>query len=162
MEPLWVWLKQSSLSTFMTGYKWSWPICEILHFVGMALLMGIILAIDLRMLGVLKRVSFAPLHRLLPWAIAGFGINAVTGVMFFVGDPFQYVDNPAFQFKVLFIVLAGINALIFYLVPFSKVEHLGPGDRAPISARIIAATSIFLWFGVMYMGRMLPFLGNAF
>jgi len=162
MESVLTWLKNSVFAHFILGYTWAWPVCEILHFVGMALLMGVILAIDLRMLGVLKRVSFGPLHRLLPWAIAGFIINALTGFLFFTGDPFQYSHNPAFILKMLFIAVAGINALVFYLVPFPKVESLGPGDDAPISARIIAATSIFLWFGVMYLGRMLPFIGNAF
>lgn len=162
MEPFLVWLKASAFSHFMTDYKWTWPACEMLHFVGMALLFGVIFTIDLRMLGVLKRLSFAPLHRLLPWAIAGFVINAITGFLFFAADPLQYSTNPAFQAKVLFIALAGINALIFYIVPFKKVEHMGPGDDAPFSARIIAATSIVLWFGVIYLGRMLPFLGNAF
>jgi hypothetical protein len=162
MEPVWVWLKASAFSHFITDYPWVWPACETLHFMGMALLVGVVGAVDLRMLGVMKRVSFAPLHRLLPWGIAGFVINLITGFLFFAGDPYQYKDNIAFLFKVLFIVLAGINVLIFYLVPFRQVEGMGPGDDAPVSAKVIAAVSIFLWFGVVYWGRMLPFIGNAF
>ena len=162
MEPVWVWLKNSSASHLIINVPWVWPACETLHFIGMALLMGVIGVIDLRMLGVLKRVPFAPLHRLLPWGIAGFIINLITGFMFFAGDPYQYKDNIAFLFKMLFIVLAGINVLIFYLIPFRQVEAMGPGDDAPMFAKVIAATSIFLWFGVMYWGRMLPFIGNAF
>ena len=64
------------------GYPWVWPTCETLHFIGMALLMGVVGVIDLRMLGVMKSLSFAPLHRLLPWGIAGFVINLTTGLMF--------------------------------------------------------------------------------
>jgi len=162
MEPVWVWLKGSVFHHFVTDYPWVWPACETLHFMGMALLIGVGGAVDLRMLGVLKRISFAPLHRLLPWGVAGFVINLITGFLFFAGDPYQYKDNIAFLFKIVFILLAGMNVLIFYLVSFRQVEAMGPGDDAPMSAKVIAATSIFLWFGVMYWGRMLPFIGNAF
>jgi hypothetical protein len=162
MEPVWAWIKSSTISHAMTSAPWTWPICETLHFVGMALLMGVVGTVDLRMLGFMKRLPFAPLHRLLPWGIAGFVINLITGVLFFVGDPYQYKDNGAFLFKIAFIVLAGINVLIFYVVPYRQVEAMGPGDDAPFSAKAIAAASIFLWVGVMYWGRMLPFIGNAF
>jgi hypothetical protein len=128
----------------------------------MALLMGVVGVIDLRMLGVFKRMSFAPLHRLLPWGIAGFVINLLTGFMFFAGDPYQYKDNIAFWFKMLFIAVAGMNVLLFYLTVFKKVETMGPGDDAPLAAKAIAVASLVLWFGVMYWGRMLPFIGNAF
>jgi hypothetical protein len=162
MEPVWVWIKASWLSHAVTNFPWVWPACETLHFIGMALLIGVVGVIDLRMLGVLKNLPFAPLHRLLPWGIAGFMINAITGVMFFAGDPYQYKDNIAFIGKVIFIALAGVNVLAFYLVPFRQVERMGPGDDAPLSAKVIAATSLFLWMGVLYWGRMLPFIGNAF
>ena len=162
MEAVWAGLKQSIFGYFITAYPWAWPFCEILHFIGMALLIGVVIAVDLRMLGFMKRVPFGPLHRLIPWGIAGFIINLVTGFLFFAGDPYQYIDNTAFLYKMLFIMLAGVNVLVFYFVPFREVERLGPGEDAPISAKIVAATSIFLWFGVMYMGRMLPFIGNAF
>ena len=162
MEPVWVWIKNSSVSHLVIGVPWIWPACETLHFIGMALLMGVIGAVDLRMLGFLKRLPFAPLHRLLPWGIAGFIINLITGALFFAGDPYQYKDNIAFWFKMLFIVLAGTNVLVFYLIPFRRVEAMGPGDDAPMSAKVVAATSIFLWFGVMCWGRMLPFIGSSF
>jgi hypothetical protein len=76
-------------------YPWVWPASETLHFIGLALLVGIVGTIDLRMLGMAKNMPFRPLHRLLPWAIAGFGINLITGILFFAGDPFQYIHNLA-------------------------------------------------------------------
>ena len=162
MEPVWAWIKHSWLSQLVIGVPWIWPACETLHFIGMAMLIGVIGVIDLRMLGFMKRLPFAPLHKLLPWGIAGFVINLLTGALFFAGDPYQYKDNVAFIFKIAFILIAGINVLVFYWGPYQKVEAMGPGDDAPASAKVIAATSIFLWFGVMYWGRMLPFIGNAF
>src|SRR5262245_24568244 len=157
------WLKGTKLSAFVIHYPWVWPAAETLHFIGLAMLIGVIGLMDLRLLGMAKRVPFAPLHRLLPWAISGFAICLGTGVLFFSGDPFQYNHNPVFWFKMLFLLLAGLNVLAFYLTGvFHRVETLGPGEDAPLPAKVIAGVSLLLWIGVMYLGRMLPFLGEAF
>ena len=63
---------------------WVWPICEIFHFVGLCLLFGVVLLVNLRMLGFITgRSAFADVHRLLPWAMLGLVINIVTGMLFF-------------------------------------------------------------------------------
>jgi hypothetical protein len=157
------WLNATKLAWFVIHYSWVWPASETLHFIGLAMLIGVIALMDLRLLGMAKRLPFAPLHRLLPFAVAGFGICLTTGTLFFAGDPFQYIHNNVFWFKMLFIALAGTNVLAFYFTGiFRTVEKLGPGEEAPGSAKVIAAVSLFLWIGVMYLGRMLPFLGDAF
>jgi len=162
MDSLSKWLETTQLSLFINNHSWVWPACETLHFIGLILLVGIVGLIDLRMLGLARAVPFAPLHQLLPWAILGFVINLITGTLFFIGIPSQYVHNVAFWLKMLFILLTGINVLLFYLTTFDEAEHLGPGDDAPLKAKIIAAVSIGLWVGVIYWGRMLPFIGDAF
>src|SRR5258708_2687222 len=144
----------------VTDHSWTWPTCETLHFIGLSLLLGIVLLVDLRMLGVMKNVSFASVHRLLPWAILGFGLNLVTGTLFFVGMPGQYIGNVSFYWKIALVMLAGVNALYFTI--FDDPWELGPGDDAPLTAKIIAASAMILWVGVMYCGSMLPFLGNSF
>jgi hypothetical protein len=157
------WLEGTDLSHAVTRSPWIWPGSEALHFVGLALLFGVIAALDLRMLGMAKRLALAPLHRLVPWAMFGFGLCLVTGVTFFVGEPLQYVENGVFWLKLLFIGLAGLNVLAFYGTGvYRAVENLGPGEDAPGSAKAIAAVSLVLWLGVMFWGRMLPFIGIAF
>src|SRR5205809_19309 len=155
------WLSTTAASGFVMQHAWVWPAAETLHFVGLSMLMGTIGAIDLRLLGLAKRVPFAPLHRLLPWGISGFGLCLGTGMVFFTGDPNQYVHNWVFWTKMTFVVLAGLNVATFYISGiFEAAEHLGPGDDAPRAAKVIAACSLVLWIGVMYLGRMLPFLGD--
>lgn len=149
-----------AVGTFVTEVPWIWPTCETLHFVGLSLLFGVALIVDLRMLGTLRSMPFAALHRLLPWGILGFGLNLITGMLFFVGDPGQYTQNIAFQWKLTLILLAGINVL--YFTVFDAPWALKPGDDAPFTAKFAAASAIVLVVGVMYFGRMLPFLGNAF
>jgi hypothetical protein len=153
-------LNAEAIGAFVTGKPWMWPTCETLHFVGLSLLLGVVLAVDLRMLGFMKGVSFATLHRLLPWGILGFAINVFTGMFFFVGAPEQYTMNKTFYWKILFVMLAAINGLYFTVLDEPWV--LGSGDEAPLTAKVMAASAMALWVAVMFCGSMLPFLGNAF
>jgi hypothetical protein len=105
-------------------------------------------------------VSFKSLHRLLPWAALGFGVNIGTGMVFFVGIPGQYTKNPAFYWKISLAMLAGLNALYFTFL--DEPWSLGPKEDAPFSAKIAAASAMLLWLGVLYFGSMLPFMGNSF
>jgi hypothetical protein len=144
----------------VTTAPYGWPALETLHFMGLTLLIGVVLVIDLRMLGVLRQASFPSIHRLLPWAILGFGINTLSGMLFFVAAPAQYAHNIAFVWKVALIVLATVNA--FYFTLFDEAWTLKAGDEAPLTAKAVAVSAIVLWIGVLYFGSMLPFLGNAF
>ena len=149
----------ASVHPIMTAANWRWATGETLHFIGMALLFGVVLLVNLRMLGIAKNVSFAALHRLLPWGFLGLAINLITGMLFFIAVPSQYTQNFAFQLKILLVVLAGVNAL--YFTVFDEPWAVGPGDDAPLTAKVIAASTIGMWSGVMIFGRLLPYLGLA-
>jgi len=153
-------IDSGGLGKFILGVPWMWPVCETLHFIGLSLLMGVVLLIDLRMLGVMSNVSFTTLHRLLPWGILGFAVNVLTGMMFFIAAPDQYTQNGAFHWKIAFVLIAGANALYFTM--FDETWTLGPGEEAPLTAKFAAVSAFFLWVAIMYCGSMLPFLGNAF
>lgn len=149
-----------AVGQWVTTTPFGWPALETLHFIGLTLLIGVVLLIDLRMLGVMKGVCFSSLHRLLPWAILGFAVNAASGMLFFAAAPEQYAQNIAFVWKLVFMMLAGLNALYFTL--FDEAWALQPGDEAPFTAKAAAVSALVLWVGVLYFGSMLPFLGNAF
>ena len=157
-----VWLKSTSISELIRYYPWVWPIGETIHFVGLALVIGIAGMFDLRLMGCMRRLSVSAVKDLMPWAIAGFVLNLLTGIMFFVGAPDQYVNNPAWWAKVFFIVLAGLNAMVFETTLGTRVLALGPGERTPVSFKLVGALSLLSWLGVLYWGRMLPFIGGAF
>jgi uncharacterized membrane protein len=150
----------SGLSMFVVGSKWMWPSCETLHFVGLSLLMGVVLLVDLRMMGLMKSISFPILHRLLPWGILGFGINVLTGLLFFIGQPDQYIKSVPFQWKMALVLIAGANALYFTI--FDEVWRLAPGDEAPMQAKVAAGSAVILWVAIMWCGNMLPFIGDSF
>ncbi len=137
---------------------WAWPIFEVFHFVGLCLLFGVAFLVNLRMLGVVKGVAFADVHRLLPWAMVGLGINIVTGMLFVVAVPDQYTQNSAFAWKMGLTLIAGLTLL--YPTMFEEVGTLKPEADAPVTAKIIAAGSIVLWVCVIFLGRFLPYLGS--
>jgi hypothetical protein len=148
----------AAISTMMVNSSWAWPAAEAVHFLGLSLSFGVLLAVNLRMLGAMRQVPFADVHRLLPWGMLGFGANHVTGMLFFIGQPTQYIDSAPFYWKVVFLMIAGANFL--YLTVFTKhwAERLEPS----LADRAMAVSSIAAWMAILYAGRMLPFIGHAF
>jgi hypothetical protein len=136
---------------------WGWPICETLHFIGLSMLIGTVGMFDLRLLGFARSIPIAALHRLIPFGITGYALNAVTGTMFLLTTPDQYLYNSAFHLKMLFMAVAGLNVLTFYSAVFRKVRVLGAGADAPLAAKIIGGASLFLWIGIIIFGRLLTF-----
>ena len=140
---------------------WGWPIAESIHFLGLCLLIGCIGTFDLRLLGVAKRVPIAAMHRLIPWGIAGFVINASSGLMFVLTEPDQYIYNPSFQLKFLFIAIAGLNAGMFYVSSYRQVFGAHSSLEAPLRAKLVAAISLTAWVMVIICGRLITFYRPA-
>jgi hypothetical protein len=149
-----------SIGMFVSGKSWVWPAAETLHFIGLCMLFTVVLIVDLRLLGMVKSVPYAAVYQLLPIGMLGFGLNLFTGMLFFMGATQQYVHNTTFYWKIVFVVLGGLNILYFLLE--DEVWAVGPGDDAPLSSKIAAASAIFIWVAVLFCGHMLPFLGNSF
>jgi len=137
--------------------SWAWPAVESIHFIGLTMLLGSIAAWDLRLLGVAKQVPIAAFHRLIPFAVLGFGINAISGSLFLMTFPDQYVYNPAFHLKMLCVILAGANVVVFYLTVFRRASSFGPAAPGPMLARLNGAVSLALWIVVIICGRMITF-----
>jgi uncharacterized membrane protein len=154
------WLASDFITQYQYSRPWAWKTLETIHFMGLCLLLGVVLVGNMRLLGWMREAPLEGFHRLLPWGVWGFVANAVTGMMFFIGQAFQYIDNVAFHWKMLCILLAGADVL--YLTWHDEVWDMGPGDRPPTLVKVLAASQIALWIGVIYFGRMLPYLGNAF
>ena len=155
------WLHTTTLADYMNG-AWEWPIAESLHFIGLSLLMGTVGLFDLRLMGLARQIPFSALHRLIPFGIGGYVLNMLTGICFLTAAADQYMYNPAFQLKILSMSIAGVNVLLFYTTMFRKVRLLGPGENAPLPARIIGGVSLTCWIGVIAFGRLLTFFRPPF
>ena len=142
---------------------WVWPTCEIIHYIGLTLLLGTVGMFDLRVLGLAKGIPPATIHRLVPWGIAGYSLNVLTGTMFFFGHPDQYFYNDAGRLKALLMAIAGINILVFYgSTVFPDMKKLPAGAAAPLRIKVIAGISLAMWVGVLICGRMLTWFRPPF
>ena len=134
--------------------KWWWAFMMDLHFIGLVLLIGTIGMLNLRVLGFAKQLPIAGLNKLVPWGLAGLGINVLTGLLAFIGMPTFYTHDIAFVLKIVAILLAVAAMGVFYLTSvFRECETVGAGKDAPPRAKLIAAISLVLWFAVIILGR---------
>lgn len=145
--------------TYVVEHSWAWITAETLHFVGLSLLIGVLLLVHLRTIGIIKFIPFHAIDRLLPWAALGLGMNIFTGMIFVITHPDFYTRNPAFYWKLVFLVVGGANLLYFF---FDRGWAEAPGQSVRGFTKLTAATALVLWVGVMYWGAMLPYIGNSF
>ena len=144
----------AKFTRLMIANKWWWAFMMDLHFMGLVLLVGTIGLFNLRVLGFAKQIPIAPLNKLVPWGIAGFGINVLTGLLAFIGMPTFYSHDIAFVLKIVAVLLAVTTLGLFYqMSAFRDCEAVGPGQDAPPRAKFIAGISLVLWLGVIVLGR---------
>lgn len=152
------WLESTWLgNAFINQGLWSWPLAESLHFMGLCVLVGSVGLVDLRMLGMAKGISVSALHKLVPFGVAAYLVNVVTGFLFVLGDADQYIFNKAFRFKMLFMAIAGINVLFFYSTGFQQTRTLGPDDNMPFRVKLMAGISLACWIAIITAGRLITF-----
>jgi hypothetical protein len=157
-------IRGTSLHHFVYLYEpYVWPTCEILHYMGLSLLLGTVGLFDLRVLGMAKGIAPRTIHRLVPWGVGGYILNVLTGVVFFSGHPDQYFYNNAGRLKALLMAIAGINVVVFYgTAAFPDMKALAPGSDASLRLKFIAGTSLAMWVGVLICGRFLTWFRPSF
>lgn len=132
-----------------------WPTVEVIHFVALSVLLGSVALFDLRALGLARVVPMRALHRLVPFGVGGFVLSALSGLLFFVSAPDQYMFNPAFRLKLACMGIAGANVAVFYTAFPRRVGEAGTDEDAPLPVKVIAAISLLSWVGVIAFGRLI-------
>jgi hypothetical protein len=150
------WFKQAWPGPLVRSTSWLFSFGEIVHFIGLCVLLGSLLFIDLRLMGYFRNLSIKSVLSLLPYTLFGFLLNAASGWIFFTSNPASYIENPAFLLKMFLIFLAGLNAAAFTVLEHRSMVLLGPGQDTPMLTKVLACTSLLLWFGVLLLGRWLP------
>jgi hypothetical protein len=158
MMELFSWLQQSALADTIRDSRWMYPAIETGHYLGLSLLVGGIMLIDLRVLGFARTLPLRAMIGILPIVWVGFIINVTTGTLLFIYGASRFAANPAFQLKMAFVLLAGVNALLFDLaVRRSKVDWVAI-DRPPAYVKTFATLSFALWLCVVTTGRWMAYL----
>lgn len=153
------WVASTALSVLMRSNLWLYPIAEIVHIVGITVLVGGVALFDLRVLGFGRALPVDQLARhLLPWSVASLGLVVPAGLLLFSADPAALASNRVFLLKLTLIAAAGLNALLFHLGVFRGVAEWNTGRRAPGLARMHAGVSLALWVAVISCGRLLAYV----
>jgi hypothetical protein len=158
MDGILTWMRDSALAAMITNNIWVFPALETLHFIGLILLMGSLLVMDLRFLGFAPRIPVNAVLAFLPIALIGFAINLTTGILFLFSDPYNYYENLSFRLKMLAVLLAGLNALWFKLSLNMESVTTQNSENTGMQIRLIAGISLLLWISVIVFGRMIPYL----
>jgi hypothetical protein len=142
--------------------SWMFPTLETVHVFSLVAVLGTVAFVDWRLIGLTGRgYSVTTLSRqALPWTWGGFALAVASGALMTAGQAGEYITNPAFQMKLLLMVLAGINMAAFHLIPWRTVSHWDTG-APPLAARLAGALSLALWVGVIACGRWIAFTHGA-
>ena len=152
-------LEGMPLAVAMRQELWLYPVVEIVHITGFVILVGSIIVLDLRLLGLSRGLSVSMLTRhVVPWSVAAFALIVPTGLMMFLAHASDFLTNRAFQLKLLLIMLAGINAAAFHVGVYRTVARWDTHAAPPTAARAHALASLGLWFSVLACGRLLAYL----
>jgi hypothetical protein len=149
------WIHQTPLSIAIRESIWVYPILNVLHCVGILLVAGTIVVVDLRLLGLGMRRSHVSsvISQVLPWTLGGFGFMFVTGLLLAWSEPVRLYHSLFFPWKLLFLALAGLNAFLFHFRIYRGVGAWDSSSITPARARFAGAVSILCWICVIAAGR---------
>ena len=154
-----IWLSETKWSIALVESLYMYPWIESAHVLSICFFIGILLFVDLRLMGVaFTKLPISEMNKkVLPWSLFGFGLMMLTGFLLFYAIPVRSYQNIFFRFKVILILLAGLNAFLFHRQ--MKVEGMiwDEGKSIPKSVHLKAAASLVLWSGVIISGRMIAY-----
>jgi len=149
------WLSETSFSATMRESVWAEPLVETVHVLTLTLFLGFVLFLDLRLLDVTlrhKRVSemFAQFN---PWLFGGFTVMIVTGLLLFSADPVNFYSTLFFKLKMIMLVLAAVNVVIFNATLGRRIHEWDNAPRTPWKVKLAGAISLVLWVSIVAAGR---------
>ena len=151
-------IEGSALGVAMRQWLWLYPAVEVVHLAGIALLVGSILVLDVRLLGFSRTLPVRKLAaHVLPWTIGSFALILPSGLAMFVAHAGDLIASPVFALKMSLILAAGVNAAVFHAGVFRGAAAWDVGATPPAAARAAAALSLVLWLSVIACGRLLAY-----
>lgn len=151
-------IESTALALAMRKSIWLYPAVETVHIIGLALLVGSIAVLDLRLLGLSRSLPVRKLAaHVLPWTLASFLLIVPSGLLMFIAHAGDFIANPVFALKMGLILAAGTNAALFHAGVFRGVAAWDVDVMPPLAARASAALSLLFWVSVIACGRLLAY-----
>ena len=153
------WLENTPPAMAFRDSVWLFDIAETFHTLGIVLVAGTIMLLDLRLLGLgLKREPVSDIvSRIVPWTLWGFVFMLVTGLCLFSTEAVKLYDSPAFRIKLVLLSLAGLNALIFHRTVYRQAAEWDQASVAPPRARLAGLLSLIFWIAIIAAGRAIAY-----
>lgn len=149
------WLEGSVWGTAIRQSSWLYPALEIVHIIGITVLVGAAFLFDLRLLGFSKSLSLSAMaSHLLPWSRRGLLLVLPSGVLLFISNAETLATDRIFWIKMTLLILAALNATLFQSVIFKSLKG---GNGVSTAGKMIAGISITLWIAVITCGRLLAY-----
>jgi hypothetical protein len=149
------WLHDTTFSTVMRESTWAEPIVETIHVLTLTVFLGFVLLLDLRLLDLAmrhRRVSDL-FRELNPGLFGGFAVMVVTGLLLFSGDPVAFYTTIFFKLKMVMLVLAGVNVLVFNATLGQRLAEWDGAAHTPSGAKAAGIVSLVLWIAIVAAGR---------
>jgi hypothetical protein len=153
------WIEKTPIAAVMRNSSWLFDITETAHTLGIVLVAGTIMLVDLRLLGFgLRREPVSEvIGRIVPWTLSGFFLMFLSGSWLFASEARKLYHSPAFRIKILLLALAGLNALIFHLTVYRGAAGWDEMKVLPARARLAGLLSILLWISIIAAGRAIAY-----
>jgi len=153
------WLDSTAWSVALRESTWVYPIIESIHVLSLCLFLGFAVILDLRLVGIaLQRTRVSEIsQRLMPWTVAGFVVMVVSGALLFYSSPVRFYGNVFFRVKAAMLILAGLNAWVFHLTIYRRLEAWDEAVVTPVAARVAGSVSLALWAVIVVAGRMIAY-----
>jgi hypothetical protein len=152
------WLESSNAASFIRQSLWLYPIVEIVHIAGFAVLVGAALLFDVRLLGFSKKIPVKEcVGYFIFWARLSLFAVIPSGFILFMVDATTLVLNPVFLLKLVLIGVAFVNALIFHQFTLKSVSQWNVNLQTPKAAKMSGLISIILWLAVISCGRLIAY-----
>jgi len=151
------WLQGTWVGVLVAESLWGYPLLETIHSIGMAMMIGSLGLINLRVLGYKPDLPLLDMQQLLPLAWVGFTLNAISGTLLFTSDAVYFFSKYTFRIKMVLIVLGGINAALLGRRVFRAAAAGAPAAPPASGTKWIAITSLVFWIGAVCAGRLIAY-----
>jgi hypothetical protein len=151
-------VEATGLGRMMRESLWAFPIVETIHIAAFAIVVGSIVVLDLRLLGLSRRVPLGRLaSHVLPWTLGAFGVAALSGLTMFTAHAADYLQSGVFMLKMGLILAAAVNAAALHMGAMQRSGAWDADAGPPARVRVAAGASVLLWLGVIACGRLLAY-----
>ena len=154
-----LWLQDTPLGVAIRESGFLFPWIESVHVLAITIVLGTILIVDLRLMGVASRAFPVSkvMHDTLPFTVANFVLAVITGTALFTSNSAKYAENFPFQMKMVLMLLAFVNLTAFHFITMRDIAKWDAQEKAPAAVGFAGLSSIVLWLGVVAFGRWIGF-----